>query len=61
MSKIKRLSGRFIQLKAQHIYRTFNKEADKMSNEALQWDEEGVFFSKDVDGHPMIFERVSTR
>jgi ribonuclease HI len=52
MEKIRRLSGSFLQLKAHHIYRTFNKEVDQMSKEALQLDEEGVFFSKITDGLP---------
>jgi ribonuclease HI len=61
MTKIRRLRGRFIQLKAQHIYKSFNKEADQMSKAALQWEEEGVFFTKILDGQPEIFERVITR
>jgi ribonuclease HI len=46
MEKIKRLSGRFLQLKAYHIYRSFNKGVDQMSKEALQLEEEGIFSQK---------------
>jgi hypothetical protein len=48
MTKIRRLSRRFLHLKAQHIYISFNKEEDWMFKEALQ-----------LDGHPTIFERLS--
>jgi hypothetical protein len=46
MEKIKRLSGRFLQLKTYYIYKSFNKGVDQMSKEALQLEEEGIFFSK---------------
>jgi len=32
-----------------------------MSKEALQLDEEGVFFTKITDGLPRNYEKVSTR
>jgi hypothetical protein len=41
------LSGKFQQLKAQHIYRVFNKEADQLSKEALALDEDGLYVAGD--------------
>jgi ribonuclease HI len=35
MTRIRELSGRFIQLKAHHIYRAYNKEVDLLSKEAF--------------------------
>jgi ribonuclease HI len=43
MTKIRLLSEKFQQLKAQHIYREFNKEVDQLSKQALQL-EEGVIY-----------------
>jgi hypothetical protein len=45
MSKIHALSGKFHHLKAQHIYREYNKEAYHLSKIALQMEEEGIYFA----------------
>jgi hypothetical protein len=39
------LSGKFQQLKAQHIYREYNKEVDQLSKEALLLDEDGIYYA----------------
>jgi hypothetical protein len=58
MQKIRMLSGRFQQLKAQHIYRDFNKEADQLSKDALVLDENGINVAGNTDGGTEIFERL---
>jgi len=55
-TKIRRLSGIFQQLKAQHIYKIYNKEVDQLSKEALHLDEDGVFFPMDSEGQPINYE-----
>jgi hypothetical protein len=35
MTKIQVLSGKFQQLKAQHIYREYNKESDQLSKQEM--------------------------
>jgi len=50
MTKNKMLSWSFQQLKAQHIYRVYNKEVDQPSKEALLLDEDGIYFSMDIEG-----------
>jgi hypothetical protein len=44
MSKIQVLRGKFLQIKAQHIYIEYNKKADQLSKEALQLDDDGIFY-----------------
>jgi hypothetical protein len=58
MSRIRALSKNFVQIKAQHIYRIFNKEAYKLSKEALLLKEDGIFFAEDHDGHTGNYERL---
>jgi hypothetical protein len=58
MTKIRSLSRNFQQLKAHHIYRIYNKDVDQLSKEALLLDEDGIYFSKESEGQPEIFERV---
>jgi hypothetical protein len=48
----------FDQIKAQHIYRIYNKEADEMSKEALLLEEDGIFYAEEHDGHTSNFERL---
>jgi hypothetical protein len=48
----------FQQLKAQHIYRDFNKEVDKLSKEALVLDENGLYVAGNTDGGTKFFERL---
>jgi hypothetical protein len=45
MTKIRVLSGKFQQLKAQHIYREYNKEVDQLSKQALQLEEDGIYYA----------------
>jgi ribonuclease HI len=59
MTKIRMLSGSFQQLKAQHIYRVYNKEVDQLSKEALLLDEDGIYFAMDTEGQPENFERLA--
>jgi len=58
MSRIRALSGRFIQIKAQHIYRLYNKEADVLSKEALLLEEDIIFFVEEHNGHTNNYERI---
>jgi hypothetical protein len=46
MSKIQQLSGKFHLLKAQHLYREFNKEADQLSKQALHLEEGVIYYAK---------------
>jgi hypothetical protein len=43
MTKIRVLSKKFQQLKAQHIYREYNKEVDQLSKQAMQLEEDGIY------------------
>jgi hypothetical protein len=52
------LSGKFQQLKAQHIYREYNKEADQLSKQALQLDEEGIYYAVGTKIQTERFERL---
>jgi len=45
MKRIRVLSGNFQQLKAQHIYKEYNKEANQLSKQELQRDEEGIYYA----------------
>jgi hypothetical protein len=58
MTKIRVLSGSFLQLKAQHIYRAYNKEVDQLSKEALFLDEDGIHYAVGTEGHTIFFERL---
>jgi hypothetical protein len=49
------MSKNFIQIKTQHIYRIYNKEADKLSKEALLLEEDGIFIAEEHDGHTEQF------
>jgi hypothetical protein len=57
MTKIRSLNGHFQQIKAQHIYRTYNQDVDRFSKETLLLDEDDIYFSKESEGHHEIFER----
>jgi len=52
------LIGSFLQLKAQHIYRAYNKEDDQLSKEALFLDEDGIHYAVGIEGHIEDFERL---
>jgi ribonuclease HI len=51
MSKIRQLSGKFHDLKTQHIYRDYNKEVDQLSKKALQLEEVVLFYAKGIGIH----------
>jgi hypothetical protein len=55
MNKIRALSRQFQQIKAQHIYRTYNWVADRLSKEALSMEEGCIYWSQEVDGQQEIF------
>jgi hypothetical protein len=59
MTKNKLLSRSFQQLKAQHIYRAYNKEVDQLSKDAWRLDEDGIYFAMVTEGQPENFERLS--
>jgi hypothetical protein len=52
------LSGSFQQVKAKHIYRDFNKEADQLSKNALVLDKNGIYVTWNNDGGTILFERL---
>ena len=58
MTKIRVLRRNFQQLKAQHIYRVYNKEADQLSNKDFLLDENGIYYAMDTEGQPEKFERL---
>jgi hypothetical protein len=58
MNKIRALSRQFQQIKAQHIYRTYNRVANRLSKEALSMEEGCIYWSREVDGQQEIFERI---
>ena len=51
MKKIRDLSRNFSQLKAQHIYRGFNKEVDQLSKATLFLEEDGIYYATVTKGH----------
>lgn len=55
------LSGRFTQLKAQHIYRAYNKDADLLSKEVLLLVKDGMYFAVRNEGHYENYERLEVR
>jgi ribonuclease HI len=58
MTRIRVLSGNFIQLRAKHIYRAYNQEADQLSKATLLLDEDGIYFAGGAEGDSKIFERM---
>jgi hypothetical protein len=61
MEIIRVLSGRFLQLKAQHIYKAYNKEVDQLSKEALLVDDDGIYYAVGNEGNSTNFERLIAR
>jgi hypothetical protein len=45
------LSGKFHHLKAQHIYKEYNKEVDQLSKQALQLEEGVIYYAKGTGIH----------
>jgi hypothetical protein len=60
MTKIRSLSRHFQQIKAQHIYRTYNHVVDWLLKEELLLDEGSIYISKESNGKHEIFERIDT-
>jgi len=58
MKRIRALSGIFEQIKAQHIYRIYNKEADELSKNVLILEEDDIFYAEEHDEHTGNFERL---
>jgi ribonuclease HI len=58
MTKIRVLSGKFQQLKAQHIYREYNKEVDQLSKQAMQLEEDGIYHAVGTWKSNRRFERM---
>jgi hypothetical protein len=50
MKRIRDLHRNFTELKAQHIYRECNKEADILSNATLTLEEDGLYFATIKEG-----------
>jgi hypothetical protein len=55
---IRMMRERFIHLKAQHIYRTYNMEVDQLSKEALLLEEDGIYYAVKSEGESENFERL---
>jgi hypothetical protein len=51
MKKIRDLSKNFTHLKAQHIYKEYNKEVDLLSKVALTLEEDDLYFAEVKEGH----------
>jgi len=58
MTKIRVLSKNFLQLKIQHIYRRYKKEADQLSKEALFLEEDGIHYTVVTEGHTKKIDRL---
>jgi hypothetical protein len=50
MKKIRDLNMNFSQLKAQHIYKGFNVEADQLSKATLSLEEDGLYYATVTEG-----------
>jgi hypothetical protein len=61
MKKIRELHKYFQQIKAQHIYRNYNQDADQLSKEALCMVEDRIYYSQVSDGQQKIYERIDLR
>jgi ribonuclease HI len=59
ISRIRELNERFIQLKAQHIYRSYNKEVDLLPKYVLLLDEDGIYYAEGNDGNAANFIRLN--
>jgi len=57
MIKIRALSKQFQRIKAQHIYKTYNQVANRLSKEALSLEESNIYCSQEVDGK-QFFEKI---
>jgi len=58
MRKIRELSRNFTQLKAQHIYREYNKEVVLLSKAALTLEDDGLYYAEFKDGQTEIFDTL---
>jgi len=58
MQKIRILSERFQKVKAQHIYREYNKKADQLSKDALVLKENDIYIAGNIEGNVEVFERL---
>lgn len=52
------LCGRFQKIKAQHIYREFNKEANQLSKDALVLEENDIYVAENIEGNTKVFEKL---
>jgi ribonuclease HI len=59
MTRIRQMSGSFQNLKIQHIYREFNREADQLSKQALLMEEGILFFAKGMGEQVESFEKMT--
>ena len=57
MNIIKKLSRDFTLLKAQHIFRSYNKVVDQFSKAALLLEEDGIHYARIYEGAIENFER----
>jgi len=58
MTKIRAMHKHFQQIKAQHIYRSYNQDVDRLSKEALILDEGGFYYSQVSVGQQESFEII---
>jgi hypothetical protein len=61
MKKIRLLSGKFQQLKAQHIYREYNEEANHLSKKPMRMEEDVIYYAVGTRKQIGRFERLSIR
>jgi ribonuclease HI len=59
LTRIRQLSENFQNLKIQHIYREYNREANQLSKQALHLEEGFLYYAKGVGAHVEPFERLT--
>lgn len=59
ITRIRQMSGSFQNLKIQHIYMEFNREAYQLSKQAFLMEEGYLYFAKGLGEHVESFEKMS--
>jgi hypothetical protein len=58
MNRIRKLNRNFTHLKAQHIFRSYNKEVDHLSKAALLLEKDGIHCARICEGETGNYERL---
>ena len=59
MKRIRMLSGKFSKLRAKHIYKAYNQNADLLPKATLELEEESIFYTVGLVGAAEYFEILS--